>query len=276
MREQSEPREVLVVTGAGGMGEAVAARLGSGRVVVLADVSAERVADAAARLRRAGYDAVGVVTDVADRDSVAALASAAAGHGAVVAVVHTAGVSAATATVRQIMEVDLLGTAHVIDAFERHAGRGTVCVVVASMAGHYADLAPGVERALATGPTEQLVELAGVDADDPTRAYLVAKRGNQVRVQAAAPAWSRRGARIVSVSPGVVATAMSEAERASSSGDAMMSMLDACGIGRRATAAEIAEVTAFLVSDDARYVTGTDLLVDGGQAGWLRWHRPAD
>jgi NAD(P)-dependent dehydrogenase (short-subunit alcohol dehydrogenase family) len=114
-----------------------------------------------------------------------------------------------------------------------------------------------------------------VATDDPTTAYLVAERGNQLGVQAAAPAWNRRGARILSLSPGVVATAMSEAEAASSSGDAMMSMLDACGIRRRATVAEIAGVTAFLVSDDARYLTGTDVLIDGGQAGWLRWHRPA-
>jgi len=200
------------------------------------------------------------------------LAEAAAGEGRIAAVVHTAGVSAATATVERIMAVDLAGTAHVIDAFQTVATRGTSCVCIASMAGHYATLDAALERVLARAPAGELLSFAM--PDDRTAAYILAKRANQVRVQAAAPAWNRLGARINTVSPGVIATAMSRAEAESSGGARMMGMLDACGIGRTGTPAEVAEAVAFLTGPASLYITGTDLLIDGGQAAWLRWHGP--
>lgn len=266
--------DVVVVTGAGGMGLAVARRIGSGGAVVLADAFAEPLDRAVAGLRAEGYDATGQLTDVADAGSVRDLAAAAAGR--ITAVVHTAGVSAATSTIEKIMAVDLAGTAHVIDAFEQVAGPGTSLVCVSSMAGHYASLTPEQERALATAPTAELLALDVVTGmtGDATAAYILAKRANQVRVQAAAPAWNRLGARINTVSPGVISTAMSKAEAASSSGGHMMAMLEACGIGRTGTPGEIAEAVAFLTGPGSRYITGTDVLVDGGQAAWLRWHRP--
>jgi NAD(P)-dependent dehydrogenase (short-subunit alcohol dehydrogenase family) len=223
-------------------------------------------------LRAEGYDVRGRITDVADPVAVTALAKAAADEGRIAAVVHTAGVSAATSTVERIMAVDLVGTAHVIDAFQAVASRGTSCVCVASMAGHYASLDPALERTLATAPIE---ELRSVEAPaDRTAAYILAKRANQVRVQAAATAWNRLGARINTVSPGVIATAMAKAEAESSSGARMMGLLDACGIGRAGTPGEVAEAVAFLTGPSSLYITGTDLLIDGGQAAWLRWHSP--
>lgn len=263
--------DVVVVTGAGGMGTAIARRLGSGRRLILADAAPSVLDRAVAALTDDGYAVRGVLADVSDAAQVRDLAAAAEGR--LVAVAHTAGVSAATATARTILEVDLLGTAHVIDAFGAVAGAGTSLVCVASMAGHYARLTPAEEAALATAPTGTLLALDAVTAvaDDPMAAYIVAKRANQVRVQAAALAWNRRGARINTVSPGVIATAMSRAEAATESGTQMTAMLEACGAGRAGTPAEIADVVAFLV--EARYITGTDILVDGGQAAWLRWHR---
>jgi len=268
----STDRDVVVVTGAGGMGLAVARRIGSGRSVVLADAYAKVLDLAVATLRGEGYDVRGRITDVADEDAVGDLAKTAAAEGRIAAVVHTAGVSAATATVEQIMAVDLAGTVHVIDAFQAVATRGTSCVCIASMAGHYATLAPALERVLARAPAGELLSFAM--PDDRTAAYILAKRANQVRVQAAAPAWNRLGARINTVSPGVIATAMSRAEAESSGGARMMGMLDACGIGRTGTPAEVAEAVAFLTGPASLYITGTDLLIDGGQAAWLRWHAP--
>ncbi|MEU4242632.1 SDR family oxidoreductase [Actinoplanes sp. NPDC026619] len=264
--------EIVVVTGAGGMGLAVARRIGSGRTVILADAFPDALDRAVAALRAEGYAATGQLTDVADASSTVKLADAAAAEGPIAAVVHTAGVSAATSTVEKIMAVDLAGTAHVIDAFEAVAGPGTSLVCVASMAGHYATLSRADELALATTPAADLLSLAVVRAagPDPVQAYILAKRGNQVRVQAAALAWNRRGARINTISPGVISTAMARSEAESVSGSHMMAMLDACGAGRTGTPAEIAEVAAFLTG--ARYITGTDILVDGGQAAWLRWH----
>ncbi|MEV6348297.1 SDR family oxidoreductase [Actinoplanes sp. NPDC051851] len=272
----TEP-DVVVVTGAGGMGLAVARRIGSGRTVILADAFAEPLDRAVSTLNAEGYAAKGHVTDVSDAQAVTGLAEAAAAEGRIVAVVHTAGVSAATATVEKIMQVDLAGTAHVIDAFEQVATRGTALVCIASMAGHYAALQHVDERALATAPTAELLTLDVVTSakdKEPVAAYIIAKRANQIRVQAAALAWNRRGARINTVSPGVIATAMAKSEAESASGEHMMAMLDACGAGRTGTPQEIADVVAFLTGPESQYITGTDVLIDGGQAAWIRWHRP--
>ena len=268
--------DVVVVTGAGGMGTAVARRLGSGRELILADASPDALDRAVTALRAEGYAATGQVTDVANRGDVEKLALFAAGQGRLTAVVHTAGVSAATSSARKIIDVDLLGTVHVIDAFTAVATRGTSLVCISSMAGHYASLGRDDEVALATAPVDSLAGLAVVTAvgDDPLAAYILAKRANHVRVEAAALAWNRLGARINTVSPGVIATAMSKAEAESPTGAHMMRMLDDCGAGRTGTPGEIAEAVAFLTGAGSLYITGTDLLVDGGQAAWIRWHRP--
>jgi NAD(P)-dependent dehydrogenase (short-subunit alcohol dehydrogenase family) len=268
--------EVVVVTGAGGMGLAVARRLGGGRRLVLADASRAQLDAAVEALEAEGYFVRGVPTDVSDRSSVENLAQVASSEGRIVSIVHTAGVSAATSPVQRILEVDLVGTAHVIDVFETVAGRGTALVCIASMAGHAASLSREEEAALARTPTAELLELAPIRAvqekNDPITAYMVAKRGNQVRVQAAALAWNRRGARVNTVSPGVISTAMAKAEAEGATGEHMLAMLDACGIGRTGTPGELAEAVAFMAGSSSLYISGTDLLVDGGQAGWLHWH----
>jgi NAD(P)-dependent dehydrogenase (short-subunit alcohol dehydrogenase family) len=106
--------------------------------------------------------------------------------------------------------------------------------------------------------------------DHATSAYILSKRANHLRVQAAALAWNLRGARVNTVSPGVIATAMFRAEAESATGAHMMQMLDACGIGRTGTPG----VVAFLAGPESMYITGSGILIDGGQAGWIRWHRP--
>ncbi|MFF3932091.1 SDR family oxidoreductase [Streptomyces hirsutus] len=271
-----QPRDVVVVTGAGGMGSAVARRLGSGRTLILADASRTRLDRTVDALRAEGYAVRGVPTDVRDRAAVERLARTAAGAGRITAVVHTAGVAAATASVSRILEVDLLGTVYVIEGFEQVAVGGTSLVCVASVAGHMASIGAEDEAALATAPADRLLGLDAVTGlgDDPTAAYILAKRANLLRVQAAAPAWSRLGARVNTVSPGVVATAMAKAEADADSDGHMMRMLDACGAGRPGTPAEIADAVAFLTDPRSSYITGADLLVDGGQTAWIRHHMP--
>ncbi len=190
------------------------------------------------------------------------------------AVVHTAGVAAATASARKVLEVNLLGTAYVIDTFQQVATYGTSLVCISSMAGHYAPMDREREAALATTPTDELLGLDFVTAvgDDATAAYMLPKRANHVRAQASALAWNLRGARVNTVSPGVISTSMSKAEADSDPDGHMMKMLEACGTGRTGTPEEIAEVVAFRTGPHSLYITGTDLLVDGGQAAWIRWH----
>ena len=259
-------REVLVVTGAGGMGEAVARRLGGGRAVVLADFNEaqlERLADA---LQGDGYDVHAVRVDVASADDVAMLAETAAGLGAIRCVVHTAGVSPVQATSQQIVDIDVIGTARVLDAFAAHVEPGTVAVCIASMAGTMTTLEPDVLRLLAVTPTDELAALSVLDpaSMEPGIAYGVAKRANHMRVQAASIPWGRRGGRVVSISPGVISTPMGQAELAGPFGDGMRTMIEMSGTGRIGTPDDIAAAVEFLVSPAASFITGTDLLVDGG------------
>lgn len=274
MSHPEASRSVLVVIGTGGMGLTIARRLAGGRRLLLADYSAAVLDAALAALRSDGHPAEGHAVDVSERGSAEKLASVAGKAGRVDAVIHTAGVSPVTATARQIYQVDLLGTAHVIDAFLPVASPGTSLVCVASMAGHFASLPAELERHLATAPADQLLHHEGIDLDsqDPGTAYVVAKRGNQLRVQAAAHAFGRRGARLNTISPGVIFTPMGQAELQGPMGAYIQSMIDLSGAGRVGTADDIAAAAAFLAGPDSSFITGNDILVDGGAVAAQRWN----
>jgi NAD(P)-dependent dehydrogenase (short-subunit alcohol dehydrogenase family) len=264
--------DVVVVTGTGGMGRAVARRVGGGRAVVLADADERALAAVADELGAEGYSVHPVRTDVSAPDDVAALAGTAADLGALRCVVHTAGVSPVQASARQIIDVDVIGTALVLDAFEPLAGAGTVAVCIASMAGTLTELPAETVRLLATTPTGELRSLPVLDvtAMDPGIAYGVAKRANQARVEAASVAWGRRGARVVSISPGIIATPMGVEELAGPNGDLMRSMVELSGSGRLGSPADIAAAVEFLAGPAASFITGTDVRVDGGAVAALR------
>jgi len=263
----SSAPNVVVVTGIGGMGAATARRIGSGATVLLADVNATALSAMAATLRSEGYEVEEQVTDVSDPESVGALAEAAAGLGPVGVVVHTAGLSPVQASASAILKVDLLGTALVLDAFASVVAPGGAAVFVASMAGTMASLDPDLERRLASTPAEALLdlpELAEEAVADPGAAYGLAKRANQIRVRAAAVAWGRRQARVNTISPGVISTPMTAAELAGPSGDMMRAMIDASPMDRIGTPHDIAAAVEFLTGPHSTFITGADLLVDGG------------
>lgn len=267
------PEEVVVITGTGGMGMAISRRLGAGRMVVLADYSAESLARVGETLRGEGHWVHEVSVDVSDPEAVRSLAAEASGLGTIRAVVHTAGVSPVQATAQQVVAVDVIGTAQLLDAFEELATDGTVAVCIASMAGTMTVLPPEALAALATTPTAELSGLAILDPAtmDSAAAYGIAKRANQVRVEAASVRWGRKGARVVSISPGVISTPMGQQELAGPFGDVMRSMIDSSGAARLGTADDIAAVVEFLVSPAASFITGTDILVDGGVVAAMRY-----
>jgi NAD(P)-dependent dehydrogenase (short-subunit alcohol dehydrogenase family) len=212
--------------------------------------------------------------DVSDRGSVETLAEAAAAAGRVDAIIHTAGVSPVTATARQVYLVDLLGTAHVIDAFLAVASPGTSLICVASMAGHFAALPARLERHLATATAGRLLDHESIDLNSPDSgsAYVIAKRGNQLRVQAAARAWGGKGARLNTISPGVILTPMGRAELQGPAGALIRSMIDLSGARRTGTADDVAAAVAFLAGPQAAFITGTDILLDGGTVAAQRWN----
>lgn len=267
--------DVLVVIGTGGMGRAIARRLGSGRRLLLADFDEPALEEVAEVLRDEGHDVTAQPVDVSSRDSVASLAGVAAGLGPVRRVAHTAGLSPVQATARAILSVDLVGTALVLEELGAVVAPGGAGVVVSSMAGHLMAgmLDADQERLLAHTAPEELLSLPFVDPDavtDPGLAYGLAKRANQVRVEAASAAWGRRGARVNSISPGVISTPMGRQELASENGQVMRQMIEGSATGRVGTPDDIAAAVAFLLGPDASFVTGTDLLVDGGVVSALR------
>jgi NAD(P)-dependent dehydrogenase (short-subunit alcohol dehydrogenase family) len=258
---------VVVVTGLGGMGAATVRRLGSGSTVLLADFNPTVLNAAAVELQSEGFRVFERVTDVSDVDSVAALVQTATGLGRVEVLVHTAGVSPVQMPVETILRVDLLGTALMLDAFASIIAPGGAGVFIASMAGTLWPHNPDLERRLATTPTKDLLGLPELSAEavgDPGTAYALAKRANQVRVRAASIAWGRRQARVNTISPGIISTPMGAAELAGPSGDGMRAMVAGSPSGRLGTPQDIAAAIQFLTGPNSTFITGTDLLVDGG------------
>lgn len=273
---ENQSADLIVVTGSGGMGTAIARRVGSGRRILLADRSPEALEAARTSLAEDGIDTVTRVVDVGDPAEVEELAATADELGGFLHLVHTAGVSPSQADPEQIVRVDVVGTALLLDAFGMRVGPGGAGVVVASMAGAMLPVDADVEAAMATTPTDRLAELPvfATEELDPGHAYSLAKRANQLRVRSAALDWGRRGGRVVSISPGVIQTPMGRQELASPVGDMMRQMVEGSPTGRLGTPWDIAAVTAFLLSPEASFVTGCDLLVDGGVVASVLTPRP--
>jgi NAD(P)-dependent dehydrogenase (short-subunit alcohol dehydrogenase family) len=258
--------EVLTVIGVGGMGEAIARRLGAGKTVLLADYNDETLASVTESLSAAGYHVQGRGVDVSSPESVHELAAYAASLGSVTQLAHTAGLSPSQASAEAILAVDLLGVALVLQEFGEVIAPGGAGVVIASMSGHLVPPPTAEqEHALAHTPPLELLQLDFVrKLSHPGLAYAIAKQANNIRVRAASVQWGRRDARINSISPGIISTPMSQQELASPVGDGMRAMIAMSASGRLGTAEDIASATAFLLGPDASFITGTDLLVDGG------------
>lgn len=266
--------QVVVVIGSGAMGVAIARRLGSGRSLLLADADEAGLLSATQLLEAEGHRVNHQVCDVASHTQVRALASRAQKLGDVTYLVHTAGVSPGQAPAAKILRVDLLGVAFVLDTFGEVMASGGAGIVITSMAGHLGPpQPPGEDQLLASTPSDQLLDLAFLGADtlnDPNRAYALAKRGSVLRVQAAAAAWGARGARVNSVSPGVISTPMGLAELQGAAAERVSALVAMSPAKRVGTADDVAHAACFLLDPSTSFITGTDLLVDGGAVAAVR------
>jgi NAD(P)-dependent dehydrogenase (short-subunit alcohol dehydrogenase family) len=260
--------EVIVVIGAGSIGQAIARRVGTGKRILLADLRPENGEAASKVLSEAGFDVGTAVVDVSSRTSVHALAEMAARLGKVTGLIHAAGVSPTQASPSTILKVDLYGTALVLEEFGNVIERGGSGVVIASQSGHrLPSLTAEQDKALATTPTEELLSLSMLQPDqvkDSLHAYQLSKRGNSLRVMAEAVRWGKRGARINTISPGIIITPLAKDELSGPRGDGYRKMIERCAVGRAGTPDEVGTVGALLMGRDGAFITGSDILMDGG------------
>ena len=260
--------DVIVVIGAGSIGQAIARRVGAGKHVLLADLRLENAAAAADVLGNAGFDVSAGTVDIASRPSVRALVEAATAIGEVTGVIHAAGVSPSQAAPATILKVDLHGTALVLEEFGSVIASGGSGVVIASQSGHrLGALTAEQNAALALTPADDLLSLPMLQPDqvkDSLHAYQLSKRGNALRVMAEAVRWGRRGARVNCISPGIVITPLAKDELSGPRGEGYRRMIDLCPVGRAATPDEVGNVGALLMGPDGAFITGSDVLIDGG------------
>ena len=266
---------VIVVIGAGSIGQAIARRVSAGKKVLLSDLRTEN-ADAAAKvLNDAGFETSTAIVDVSSRESLQALVEKAAALGTITGVIHAAGVSPSQASIESILHVDLYGTALVLELFGNLIASGGSGVVVASQSGHRLPaLTLEQDKALAMTPTEELLALPMLQPDqiqDTLHAYQVSKRGNSLRVMAEAVRWGKRGARLNTISPGIIITPLANDELNGPRGAGYRRMINLSPAGRAGTPDEVGNVAALLMGPDGAFITGSDFLMDGGVTAAYRF-----
>ena len=261
-------KEVIALLGAGSMGTAIVRRIAAGRKILLGDISEAKLAEAQKNLQYSGYDVETMKVDALDKENVRDFAKKAADLGNVMYFIDSAGASPNQADPQHIMDLDLIATSYAIDIFGQVIARGGAGLVIASQTGYMGpNMDDETETILATTPTEKLKDLPQLKPDKIDNvgiAYIMSKRVNQLRVRtAAATTWGDRGARINTISPGVIVTPLAYDEFAAA-GEGYQKMIDASPAKRTGSSDEIAAAGAFLLGSDAAFITGTDLLIDGG------------
>lgn len=260
--------DVVVVLGPGQIGQAIARRVGIGKTVVLADRNPANAEAAAKTLADVGYRARAETVDITDREAVRRLAALAAELGDVTGVIHAAGVSPSQAPPETVLRVDLYGTALLLEVFGAVIAHGGAGVVIASQSGHRLPPLPEDQnQALALTPVEELLDLPFLQpaaVTDSLHAYQLAKRANALRVMAQAVRWGERGARLNTISPGIVMTPLANDELTGPRGAGYRAMIEGSPVGRAGTPDEIGALAALLMGPEGGFATGSDFLVDGG------------
>jgi NAD(P)-dependent dehydrogenase (short-subunit alcohol dehydrogenase family) len=260
--------EVVVTIGPGQIGQAIARRVGMGKHILLADMRAENAAAAAKVLSGSGYEVSTATVDVSSRKDIEALVQQAIALGEVTRLIQAAGVSPSQASPETVLKVDLYGTAMLLEEFGKVIARGGSGVVIASQSGHrLPPLSPEENKALATAPVEELLGLPFLQpgqVKDSLHAYQLAKRGNSLRVMAEAVHWGRRGARINTISPGIVMTPLAKDELTGPRGEGYRRMIEGSAVGRAGTPDEVGALAALLMGPEGGFISGSDFLMDGG------------
>lgn len=261
-------KDVMILTGAGQIGMAIARRMGYGKKVVIGDKKKENAEKISGIMKEAGFDTVAVEMDLSSRTSILNLIAEAQTYGPITMLVNAAGVSPSQAPIEAILKVDLYGTAVLLEEVGHVIAPGGVGVTISSQSGHRMPaLTPTEDEQLACTPTEELLQLEILQPEnirDTLHAYQMAKRCNEKRVMAESVKWGEKGARLNSISPGIIVTPLALDEFHGPRGDFYKNMFAKCPAGRPGTADEVANVAELLMSDKGAFITGSDFLIDGG------------
>lgn len=261
-------QKVMILTGAGQIGMAIARRMGYGMKIVVGDKKPENAQAIAKIMNDAGFDVVPVEMDLSSRVSIQHIIAEAQKYGDITMMVNAAGVSPSQAPIEAILKVDLYGTAVLLEEVGKVIAPGGVGVTISSQSGHrMKQLTPEEDEQLACTPTDKLLELPLLQPEnirDTLHAYQLAKRCNEKRVMAESVRWGAKGARINSISPGIIVTPLAIDEFNGPRGDFYKNMFAKCPAGRPGTADEVANVAELLMSHKGAFITGADFLVDGG------------
>lgn len=271
--DRNEKKEVIALLGAGCMGTAIVRRIAAGRKILLGDISEKNLEQVSHDFRYSGYDVETMIVNATEKESVEAFAEKAASLGDVMYFIDTAGASPNQASPEHILSLDMVGTGYAVDAFGKVIANGGAGLIISSQTGYMFPIPYEVEQEILRTPTEGLMELSIIKEEAMKRsgtAYMIAKRVNHLQAQkAAATSWKARRARINTISPGIIVTPLAYDEFAVA-GEGYQRMIDASAAERCGTSDEIAEAGAFLLGEHAKFITGTDLLIDGGVIASIR------
>jgi NAD(P)-dependent dehydrogenase (short-subunit alcohol dehydrogenase family) len=260
--------DVIIVTGAGQISMAIARRIGYGKKIIIGDIKYENAEKISRILNNAGFDAEPFEMNISSRYSILSLINKALDYGNIKMLVNGAGVSPSQASIESILKVDLYGAAVLLEEVGNIISEGGVGITISSQSGHRMPQLSAIEdEQLATTPTEKLLKLDILQPKnirDTLHAYQMAKRCNEKRVMWESVKWGERGARINSISPGIIVTPLAMDEFNGPRGDFYKNMFAKCPAGRPGTADEVANVAELLMSDKASFITGSDFLIDGG------------
>lgn len=261
-------QDVILLTGAGQIGLALARRMGHGKKIVVSDKNINNAQTVTKIMTEAGFDAVAVEADISSRKSILNMIAAAQKYGEIAMLINAAGVSPSQASVETILKVDLYGTAVLLEEVGKVIKAGGTGVTISSQSGHrMAALGVETDEQLAVTPAEELLQLEVLkpaNIKDTLHAYQMAKRCNVKRVMAEAIKWGVKGARINSISPGIIVTPLALDEFNGPRGEFYKNMFAKCPAGRPGTADEVANVAELLLSQQGAFITGADFLIDGG------------
>ena len=261
-------KNVMIVTGAGQIGMAIARRLGYGMKIIMGDKKIENAQAIAKTMNDAGFDVTPFAMDLSSRESILSMIAEAKKYGEIAMLVNAAGVSPSQAPIEAILKVDLYGTAVLLEEVGKVIKHGGVGVTISSQSGwRMPALSAEEDELLATTPTEELLNLPMLQPEnihDTLHAYQMAKRCNEKRVMAQAVEWGKRGARLNDIAPGIIVTPLAIDEFNGPRGDFYKNMFAKCPAGRPGTADEVANVAELLMSDKGAFISGSTFLIDGG------------